>query len=171
MVTIISKYFPLFALIFSAVPALIKPQWYKSVPGIDQESEIYYKRAYWGSLIYMAIIWTPMIIGIFIGNVPTMLHFFVRGIGNLYINAYWIILTVLSVAGIIWTFFFNGAQFIIDYYLPLQSSLLSRSKTLSISPGVIKLISIFSLVVIIVVWFFILPDDVGVLNNLLLEAP
>ncbi len=167
MAIIIFKYFPLFALLFATIPALIKPKWYKSVPGYNQENAANFKRAYWGSFIYMIIIWTPMVLGIFFGNVPTMVHYFQRGSGNFFINFYWIIIALLSVLSFVWIFFMNGDNFLVNYYFPMQSSRRPGKRRSSISPSMIKLFSIINLIGVSVLWFFVIPDDVSVLNDLL----
>ena len=161
------KYFPLFALLYTVIPALIRRNLYSSVPDYNSGNASKFRAAYWGSVIYMAIIWTPMIVGIFIGRVPTMLHFFVRGTGNPYINSYWIVQLALSIVGIVWVFFLNGAEFIEKYYLPLMSIQRKESNPTLISPGFIKLIPVFSFIAIIILWLFVLPEDMGIINDLL----
>ena len=126
-----------------------------------------YKTAYWGSIIYMAIIWLPMIIGIKFGNVPTMLHFFVRGTDDLFVNAYWIVQLSMSVVGILWVFAFNGGDFIEKYYLPLMSQRGRGANPAPISSGIIQLIPVISLIVIIILWVFILPEDMAVIDEML----
>lgn len=171
MATILFRYFPLFSFLITVVPSLFNKQWYKSLPGVDQETEIQYKRAYWGYIIIWAIVWAPMIIGIFIGNVPTMLHFFVRGSGNPYINAYWIIQIMHIIAGFIWIFFFNGANFLINYFLPMTYARRSRSMSFTPTPLVIKSFFLIGLMLFILILFFGLPDDFSVINDMLSAAP
>ena len=171
MVTLIAKYFPLFAVLYNLIPALLYTKRFESVNNSNGEVDNKIKLAYWGSAIYMLVFWTPMLIGIFIGNVPTMLHFFIRRIDNPYIISYWITVAIISIVGFIWVMFFNGAQFINDYYLPLQASRKSQRKSKSVSPGMIKLIASIGPIIILLIWLFVLPDDAGYINNLLSEVP
>ncbi len=163
---ILFKYFPLFALLYSVIPALVRQNMYKSVPDFNPDDASKYRTAYWGSVLYMGIIWTPMIVGIFIGKVPTMLHFFVRDTGNPYINSYWMVQLALSIIGIIWVFFLSGAEFIEKYYLPLMSIRSKGSNPVLTSPSFIKLIPVFSFIAIIILWLFVLPDDMEIINDL-----
>ena len=171
MVNIIVKFFPLFAVLYNLIPALLYKRKYESVQDSNGEVDNRFKLAYWGSVSYMLVFWTPMLIGIFIGNVPTMLHYFIRRIDNPYVNFYWITVALLSIVGFIWVVFFNGAQFIFEYFLPLQKSRRSQMNPISISPGLIKIIAIAGPIFLIMVWLFILPDDIGELNTLLSDLP
>ena len=160
------KYFPLFSLLYSVIPAFIRRNFYKSVPNYNPENASKFRTAYWGSVIYMAIVWLPMIIGILYGNVPTMVHFFVKGTGNPFINSYWIVQLTLSIVGIVWMFFLNGGEFIEKYYLPLMSSRGKGSNPTPISASFVKLIPIISCIAIIILWLFILPDDMAIIDDM-----
>ena len=164
---IVIKYFPLFALLYSIIPAVLRRRIYTTVPEYNIENAQMFQSAYWGSVIYMVIIWLPMVIGIHLGNVPTMLHFFVRGSRNIFINSYWIVQLTLSIVGIVWMLFFNGGKFIENYYFPLMRNRGKRSAPSPYSPNIVKLIPIFSLIAIIILWFFILPDDMAVIEDIL----
>ena len=164
---ILFKYFPLFALLYSVIPAFMRRNLYTSVPEYNTENASKFRAAYWGSVIYMTIVWLPMIVGILFGNVPTMLHFFVRGTGNLFINSYWIVQLTLSIVGIVWLYFFNGGEFVEKYYLPLMSMRGKGSNPSPISPSFIKLIPIISLIALIILWLYILPDDMAIIDEML----
>ena len=171
MTTIVFRYFPLFSFLFTFIPSLIKRNWYNSLPDVDNETKNQYKLAFWGYVILWTVIWAPMIFGIFFGNVPTMIHFFVRGSGNIYINVYWIILAAIYVVGFIWIFFFQGAEFISNYDFPMIDAFRSRENRFSPTPIVIKVVFVIGLVGFVLIWFFGLPDGFGVVNDLLATAP
>ena len=160
------KYFPLFALLYSVIPAFFRRNFYTTVPDYNAENALEFRTAYWGSVIYMAIVWFPMIIGIHFGGVPTMLHFFVRGTGNPFINSYWIVQLTLSIVGIVWMYFLNGDEFIEKYYLPLMSTRGKGSNSTPFSPMIVKLIPIMSCVAIIILWLFILPNDMAIIDDM-----
>ena len=66
--------------------------------------------------IVLLIPWIVMGIGIVIGGVPTMLHYFRPQDGNPYVTAWWLSIFVLWFAGLIWVFQGNEEK-LHKYYL------------------------------------------------------
>jgi len=65
MVSLLAKYFPLFAVLYNLIPALLNTKRFESVKSSNGEVDNKFKLAYWGSAIYMLVFWTPMLIGMY----------------------------------------------------------------------------------------------------------
>ena len=69
----------------------------------------------WIDLIVMNVPWIVMGIGIVLGDVPTVLHFFRPRDGNPFVLAFHGVVVVMWILDIIWIYFKGGAEFISKY--------------------------------------------------------
>jgi hypothetical protein len=138
MFSSVFRCFPVLALIVTVVNAIIIRQRSQNLIQQNPELERGYRRLFWGLIFFINIPWVTMTIGIFVGDVPTVWHFFDVLSGNLYVIIFWGILIALWIIGFVWICFLGGAEFLIEYYWPTMPER-TRSRTLVRTPLGLKI--------------------------------
>jgi len=170
MITTFFRYFPVFALILNFFGLILNKRRYDQQLVQDPDLEKPYKKLLWGYLLVYSIPWLTMLVGIFLGNVPTMLHFFFIGSGDPFVISYWIILILLWLIGFVWIIFLGGAEFLLDYSWLFMNKR-SRSKPLVNTPLGLKFLYSLGIIGIVVILLSFLNTDVDVISDVLSELP
>lgn len=110
----------------------------KSKKYIQEKPELAegYEKLFRGQLFWLNLLWVVMGIGITIGGVPTIWHYFRPQDGNPYVSAWYGVVFFEWVVGTIWLFFKGGAEMLAKH--PVAIALRSKPDFTS-SPTGIKL--------------------------------
>ena len=112
MVELASRHFWLLGIFFAALNTFIV--WRRAAPEMAQKPELQegYTRLISGYAAMMALPWLVMGLGIFVGGVPDIWHYFRPHDGHPWVLAWWGVLIGLQLLLFLWVFFQGGADFL-----------------------------------------------------------
>lgn len=113
--TLITHHFWLFALVVTAVNAVIYRQRFQALAAEHPDRAEGYQRFLIGFVAVSAGLWLVMGFGIVFGGVQGVFGYFNPATGNPFVLAWHATLIAVWIAGIVWLFFLGGAQFFIDH--------------------------------------------------------
>jgi len=91
-----------------------------------------YNKVFWGTIVFLGIPWLVMGIGMTIGGIPTVFHFFRPRDGNPYVIAFHLNIIIIWILSIIWIYFKDGANFWVKYITPLGRQTLFTGSVLGV---------------------------------------
>ena len=145
---VFTRYFWIFAIIVTSIPVPMARQASKYYIRQDSDLAPGYRKLFRRYLLWMNIPWVVMGIGVIIGKVPSLWHFFKPRDGNPYVLAWFASLVLLMVVVSYWIFFRGGAEMLIKHHGVLSIS--------TSNPTVIKLFWLMflgvGLVVMVTMW-------------------
>ncbi len=106
------KYFWLLGVLFAALNTFMA--WRRAAPEIARNPELRegYNRLFSGYAAMQVVPWLMMGLGIWLGGVPTLWHFFNPRRGNPWVLAWWGVVIGLQLILFLWVCFQGGADFL-----------------------------------------------------------
>jgi hypothetical protein len=110
-----TRHFWLLALVVTGVNAAVYAQRIHRLSLEHPERAAGYRSLLVGFLAVSDIVWLVMGVGILFGGLPSVFAYFSPAGGNPFVLAWHATLVALWIAGIVWLFFRDGAQFFVDH--------------------------------------------------------